>query len=149
MNRDERVPLSRDPGWLNVLEKGFGHTPFAIEAMEGERTVGYLPLALVRSLLFGRFLVSLPYLNSNGVMADSPLVEERIIDSAIELAEGLRVRHLELRQETASSHPSLTTPVQNKVHMRLELPRTSEALSKSMWPRYGIRFGKARRVGSA
>ena len=29
-----------------------------------------LPLAYVRSLLFGRFLVSLPYLNTNGVLAD-------------------------------------------------------------------------------
>ena len=53
---------------------------YALEAVEGERTCGFLPLAFVRSLLFGRFLVSLPYLNANGVMADDAATRDRLID---------------------------------------------------------------------
>src|SRR5262245_36294122 len=69
----QQVPLSKHPGWLSVLEQGLGHTPYALEAARGERTVGFLPLAYVRSLLFGRFLVSLPYLNYGGAVADDDL----------------------------------------------------------------------------
>lgn len=147
VQRDERVPLSRDPGWLGVLENGFGHTPFAIEATEGDRTIGYLPLSLVKSLLFGRFLVSLPYLNSNGVIADTPAVEERIIDSAIELADELRVRHMELRQERPAENPNLATPLLHKVHMRLELPRTVEELSKSIGAKVRNQIRKGEKNG--
>ena len=51
--------------------------------VEGERTRGLLPLAYVRSLLFGRFLVSLPYLNYGGVMADDEATGRLLIDRAV------------------------------------------------------------------
>src|SRR5713101_6436464 len=60
------VALSRHPAWLNVLARGLRHTPYCLEAVEGDRTRGFLALADVRSLFFGRFLVSLPYLNYGG-----------------------------------------------------------------------------------
>src|SRR5262245_51279447 len=98
----QRVPLSRHPGWLSVLERGLGHTPYALEATRGERTVGVLPLAYVRSLLFGRFLVSLPYLNYGGAVADDDAAVVALTDRAVELAVQLRVRYLELRHEWRS-----------------------------------------------
>ena len=57
------APLSRHPAWLAVLERGLGHVAYCLEAAEDGQTRGLLPLAFVRSVLFGRFLVSLPYLN--------------------------------------------------------------------------------------
>src|SRR6516165_4878350 len=82
----QRVPLSRHPGWLTVLEQGVGHTPYALEATRGERTVGVLPLAYVRSMLFGRFLVSLPYLTYGGAVADDDRAAAALTDRAVELA---------------------------------------------------------------
>ena len=58
------------PGWLNVLAQGLHHTPYCLEALEGGRTRGFLALAGVESFLFGSFLVSLPYLNYGGPVAD-------------------------------------------------------------------------------
>jgi FemAB-related protein (PEP-CTERM system-associated) len=121
-NRGERAPLGRHPDWLTVLEMGLQHAAYALEATEGEHTVGYLPLAYVRSLLFGRFLVSLPYLNSGGVLADDEFARRRLLDAAVRLADDLRVRYLELRHETPVDHPSLTGKLTSKVHMRLALP---------------------------
>jgi FemAB-related protein (PEP-CTERM system-associated) len=121
-NRGERVPIGRDPGWLNVLERGFHHTAYALEATANGQTVGYLPLAYVRSLLFGRFLVSLPYLNSGGVIADDEITQQNLIGAAVRLADSLKVKYLELRHETAAEHASLTGKLTSKVHMRLELP---------------------------
>src|SRR5438105_11919228 len=65
-----RISLSYHPNWLPILASGLGHVPYALEATRGETTVGYLGLAYVQSLLFGRFLVSLPYLNYGGVVTD-------------------------------------------------------------------------------
>src|SRR5436309_5475802 len=59
-----RVALSRHPAWLPVLAEALGHAPYALEAVRGAETVGYLGLAYVNSLLFDRFLVNLPYLNT-------------------------------------------------------------------------------------
>jgi FemAB-related protein (PEP-CTERM system-associated) len=106
--------------------------PYLIEAVEGDETVGLLALAFVKSRLFGRFLVSLPYLNYGGVIAEDEVVVSRLIDKAIELADVLDVRHLELRHKRAIGHPRLTTRTGHKVHMIRALPATSDALWKQL-----------------
>jgi FemAB-related protein (PEP-CTERM system-associated) len=123
-----RVPLSRHPGWLPVLERSLGHPPIAVEAVRGGQTVGTLHLAFVRSLLFGRFLVSLPYLNSGGVLATDVRAANALTDRAVELADRLKVRYLEFRHEWAQDHPALGDRRTDKVHMRLDLPATAKAL---------------------
>jgi FemAB-related protein (PEP-CTERM system-associated) len=127
---DRPGPLSAHPAWLTVLRRALGHDVYALDAVSHGRTVGYLPLAHVRSLLFGQYLVSLPYLNSNGVVAKSAGVRARLIDRAVELADELGVKHLELRHETPTAHPALGHTNASKVHMRLALPGTAEALWK-------------------
>jgi FemAB-related protein (PEP-CTERM system-associated) len=124
------VPLSKHPLWLNVLQNGLGHEVCAVEAVAGGCTVGFLPLAFVSSMLFGRFLVSLPYLNTNGVVAQSADVQAELITRAVTLADELNARHLELRHEAPIAHPSLNASLTSKVHMRLRLPKTGEQLWK-------------------
>src|SRR5262249_38622461 len=133
--RGEAVPLTRDPGWLDVLAESLGHATFALEAVEAGQTVGYLPLAFVRSALFGRFLVSLPYLSSNGVQADHPAAARALVDRAVLLADELRVRHLELRHEEPLEHPAFGVKMISKVHMRLPLTGTVAALHKAVGPK--------------
>jgi FemAB-related protein (PEP-CTERM system-associated) len=129
------VALSKHPLWLPVLEAGLGHEVYAVEAVAGGCTVGFLPLAFVRSLLFGRFLVSLPYLNSNGVLAPSADVRAELVTRAATLADELDARYLELRHEAPVPHPALGTAVTSKVHMRLPLPPTGDALWKRFDPK--------------
>ncbi len=126
--RNGPIPLSYHPGWMKVLEHGLRHEPYLIRAGEGDETVGLLPLAFIQSRLFGRFLAGLPYLNYGGVMANDDLVACKLIDKAIELADELNVRHLELRHRRAVEHPRLITRTGHKVHMILELPATPEEL---------------------
>jgi serine/alanine adding enzyme len=114
--------LGQHPGWLTVLEQSFHHTVYALEAVDGDRTCGVLPLAYVNSFLFGRFLVSLPYLNTAGVRGDDEAIRSALIDRAVALADDLRVRHLELRHEQPIEHSALTGRLATKVHMRLKLP---------------------------
>src|SRR5262249_49985458 len=121
----KQVSLSRHPSWLTVLERGLGHTPYCLEAVEGEETRGFLPLALVRSWLFGRYLVSLPYLNYGGPVVDHDQVARGLIDRAVSLADELKVRYLELRHTWALDHPALGHRLSSKVHMRLPLPTSA------------------------
>jgi FemAB-related protein (PEP-CTERM system-associated) len=111
-----------------VLQQSLRHTPYCLEAVEEGRTRGLMSLCYVQSLLFGRFLVSLPYLNYGGALADDDRVAGLLIDQAVRLAEGLRVRYLELRHEFNFPHPALSGRQCDKVNMRLALPGTADDL---------------------
>jgi FemAB-related protein (PEP-CTERM system-associated) len=116
--------LSFHPSWLAVMARAFNHTPYALEASIEGKTCGFLVLAFVKSMLFGRFLVSLPYLNYGGVLADDPVTAGQLIDQAVILADRLKVQYLELRHEQAIPHPALNHVRTDKIHMRLDLPST-------------------------
>jgi len=123
-----RRPLSLEPGWLQVLERAMRYPVYALEAREGEQTRGLLLLAFAHSRLFGRFLVSLPYLNYGGVFADDDAIAGQLVDRAVSLADELDVRYLELRQQRPVAHPALSQTRTDKVNVHLELPATTEEL---------------------
>ena len=124
-----------DPGWLQATSRGLKHEPYALFARRGERWVGVLPLSLIRSVLFGRFLVSLPYVNTAGVVALDNEAGAGLIDRAVDLADALDVRYLELRHERPVEHARLNQQRTDKVHMRLPLPDTADDLWKALSPK--------------
>ncbi len=117
-----------DLHWLEAVCVGLDHQPYLLVAKQQQRIVGLLPLALVKSWLFGRYLVSLPYVNTAGVNAINDTVAGLLVDRAVALADSLNVRHLELRHESELQHPGLSDTLSTKVHMRLALPATSDEL---------------------
>ncbi len=141
------IPLSYHPAWLDVLARGFQHQPICLEAVQGETCRGLLPLAFVKSQLFGRFLIGLPYLNYGGVLADDEETPRLLIDHAIELADRLEVDRLELRHERALDHPQLTPATGHKYNVRRNLPATSAALWKSLESSVRNQIRKGRRGG--
>jgi Acetyltransferase (GNAT) domain len=119
-----------DPAWLHVLAEGLGHRPImlVVRGDNGSTAVkGYLPLALVATRLFGRFLVSLPYLNRGGVVADDHATAAQLIEKAVELAAAYDVQYLELRHSEPISHDLLPARRDEKVRMVLALPREEVA----------------------
>jgi len=123
-----------DPAWLRVLSDGLGHQPLMLVARdEMDRVVGYLPLALVATRLFGRFLVSLPYLNRAGIAATCQVAAKGLVDRAIELAKTHDVDYLELRHhDNALEHDDFNNQRDEKVRMVLDLPATADALWDSI-----------------
>jgi FemAB-related protein (PEP-CTERM system-associated) len=87
-------------GWREVLEKVFGHRAFYLLAERDESIVGVLPLAEVKSLLFGHSLVSLPFCVYGGVAATEADAVSALHAAARALAMQLGVDHLELRNRT-------------------------------------------------
>jgi FemAB-related protein (PEP-CTERM system-associated) len=145
--RLRRGPLSYHPAWLAVLHRGLGHVPYCLEVVQGGETRGLLPLAYLHSLLFGRFLVSLPYLNYGGAMTEDAAVARLLIDRAVELSDRLDVRYLELRHERAVDHPALAAGPVAKVHMRRPLPATAEALWAELSPKVRNQVRKGQKGG--
>ena len=124
--------LEEDCGWLAILRNAFGHEPILLIALQNGEYAGHLALCSVESKLFGRFLVSLPFINSAGVRAVDSSFAAALIGRAVELADDIDVRFLELRHEQAIDHPALTETMSHKVHMRLALPNTSDELMTSL-----------------
>lgn len=88
-------------GWKTVLEQAFGHTAYYLfaESVNGE-ILGILPLAHVKSLLFGNMLISTPFCVYGGSVAVSEEVIQQLDAAACSLAEELQVDCLELRQRS-------------------------------------------------
>jgi FemAB-related protein (PEP-CTERM system-associated) len=134
-----------DPGWLRVLSESLGHRTMAVVAREASgELVGYLPLALVTSRLFGRYLVSLPYLNRAGVVAVDEGVRGEVLDVAAGLADRFAVRYLELRHQGGGvEHGSITESRGDKVQMMMGLPGDGERL----WSGYSAKVRNQVRKG--
>jgi len=84
-------------GWREVVERGLRHRPHYLMARRNGEIEGVLPLAQVKSLLFGHSLVSTPGCVYGGVLATGDEVRAALTAHACELARSLRVDALELR----------------------------------------------------
>lgn len=144
-----------DPGWLSVLRGAMGHKTMALvmrETADGP-VVGYLPLALVSSRLFGRFLVSLPYLNRAGIVAADEAARVALLAEAVALADKLRVQYLELRHhEHTLSHSSISHNRDEKPRMVLELPpgagvHPGAGVTDGLWDGYSAKVRNQVRKG--
>jgi FemAB-related protein (PEP-CTERM system-associated) len=87
-------------GWGRALESVFGHETHYLQAVQDGRVSGVLPLAHVKSRLFGNALTSLPFCVYGGVAAADAASASALVDAADALARRLAVPHLELRHTT-------------------------------------------------
>jgi len=149
-------------GWREVIEKAYGHHASYLMATRRvqpngtgepiEDIVGVLPLIHLKHFLFGNALVSMPFFDLGGALADDGETENALLSEAINLGRELKAKSIELR------HTSLQTSQQpetedsfrrrlslmsyelsalscvtrsHKVRMLLELPDSPELLMKS------------------
>ena len=105
--------------WRTVFEQTFGHRSVYLMARRGTRIEGVLPLVQINSLLFGRTMTSLPFVNYGGVLASSAGAAQALLSAAAGEARAGRCRHVELRH-VDRQFPDLPCK-QHKVTMRLAL----------------------------
>ena len=110
-------------GWKNVIEDVYGHPCPFLMAFDGKAVTGVLPLAIVKSRLFGSSVTSLPFLDSAGVVGRDSGVRAALVESAQKIARTEGSDYLELRQlyeipgsfRVDSHKISLTLPVKETV----------------------------------
>ena len=114
-----------DPAWLDLIARAFGHRTVYLTAETGDGIAGVLPLVFFSSRVFGRFAVSVPFVNYGGVLADTGEVERALVDRAIALTRAAGGTHLELRH-TRRRFPDLSEK-RHKVAMWLALASATDA----------------------
>ena len=117
-------------GWRSVVEEVFGHECIYLMARDEERRIAaVLPLVRVRSLIFGHYLVSMPFLNYGGPLGTKEGVQAVVYD-AIRIATASRVKLLELRSRVPLP---IDLPVSHrKLTVVIDLPSDAEVLWKSL-----------------
>ena len=91
-------------GWQEIITDVFRHRTHFLYVERAGRIEGVLPLAHVKSVLFGDALVSLPFAVYGGVVAESGDAATALEEGAQALAQRLAVDHLEMRN-VAARHP--------------------------------------------
>lgn len=85
-------------GWARVIAQSFGHTTHYVLAEQDGAVVGVLPLARMKTLLFGELLASTPYCVYGGSLAATPEASAALDAHAFELQAKLRTPCLEYRR---------------------------------------------------
>ncbi len=128
----------------------------AVLDMQTKRISGILPLILFNPPGKDKRLISLPYTDAAGILADDRQSGQRLLLAALELAEELEADHLELRQDEAlhtffeqqqSIDTWCYTAYNFKTGLRRPLPVSAGALWSDLSAKVRNQVRKARRCG--
>ena len=146
--------------WKDVICNTYKHKAYYLLATSWKNdsaldVVGILPLVHIKHFLFGNSLISIPFFDLGGILADNDEVAKSLLAEALNLGKKLGVTNIELRHTTplawlpdsslkedksqlipstlmnsfkGSAH-CLT--LSHKVRMLLDLPQSAETLMKS------------------
>jgi FemAB-related protein (PEP-CTERM system-associated) len=84
-------------GWKPIIEHAFGHKTWFYYAECNGQIQGVLPLAEIKSVLFGHSLSALPFCVYGGIAAVTEQARDALDSAAQKLAAQLKVGHLEYR----------------------------------------------------
>lgn len=121
-------------GWQKVIQQTYRHCSYYLRAVENGEIKGILPLFLMKSLLFGNTMVSMPFLDDGGICSDNEDSRQTLYDKARELfiasgAYALDLRHRDRSSIDLPSHGS-------KVTLTLSLSADPD----SMWKQFNAKL---------
>jgi len=119
-------------------------TTYVVARGECGAIAGILPIVEQSSVLFGRFLVSLPFVTYGGILADDSSAAAALAGCAAEVARERRADHVELRHTQAFPALGLAER-RDKVSMVLPLPRAEQALAAQLGSKLRSQVRRAER----
>ncbi len=142
-------------GWAEAMASAYDTRIFRLAAEDRGGLAGLLPLALFSAPGTDKRLISLPYTDAAGILADNDDTAALLVQSALDLAADLGVQHLELRQ---ASGAALMLPPENKdwsnpcayrfkTGLARLLPPSSKTLWSSLGPKVRNQIRKAKKCG--
>jgi FemAB-related protein (PEP-CTERM system-associated) len=149
--------------WKKVIEKTFGHKSHYLIAVQSTfsppsfqasqlpglpasqlKVIGILPLFQIKSFLFGHHLISVPFAELGGVLADDKDVERMLLDRAIEMTEEMKCDYLELRnREQIENLPAKSLYYNFRREIYSDPDQNMQAIPRKArrMIRQGIKFG--------
>lgn len=127
--------------WQTLIQKEFDHESVILIAYDQTREIiGGLPLTLFSSKLFGRFAVSIPYINYGGPISAYKNICSALIHHSKTLLDQFNLSHIEIRSIQAELYPVYTA---KKASMILQLPDTDEILEQELGSKLRAQYKKA------
>lgn len=136
-----------DLAWKDVVAETYGKEPNYWVCREGgsRRITGVAAAFWMDSMIFGRKVVGMPYLDYGGILAGNPVAEGELL-AALRWSASTRGALLELRQ--SSPLAGLESPPNGKVKMDLDLRgRTVEGYWSSLDAKVRNQIRKAEKSG--
>lgn len=132
-------------GWKHVIEETYGHQSVYLFAssptLHGTQKVhGILPLISMRNVFFGKKIISIPFFDFAGVLADTPDIEKKLLNKGLSIARRFNYENLEIRHrnpllwvENAADEDYIVPPRirRHKVRILLRLNSSTDAQMKS------------------
>jgi FemAB-related protein (PEP-CTERM system-associated) len=140
--------LGHAAAWAGILRESYGLAPLFLAARDpGGALAGVLPLARFRSLRGHRELVSLPYLDTAGILAQSCVAETALLEAALRLAREERAQAVELRHPVRPTSVTPPRPSLDRVDLVMPLAADEEAQWRSLPAKVRNQTRKAQREG--
>lgn len=132
--------------WRKVIEKSFGHRACYLVARNGNNEIcGILPLVLVKSVMFGTFLVSLPFFNYGGLLLSDDNAAPALLDRSQSMLKEVGATYVELRHLNCFREGLFTK--QHKVTMILDLEKDEKSQWEALDPKVRNQVRKAEKSG--
>ncbi len=132
-------------GWKSVVENTYGHEPLYLAARENGQIKGILPLFLMKHILFGRFLISVPFGDYGGICAHDEATAHALLNEAMRLVQDTQAKFLELRHIEEMNDRQLLTKT-SRASLILQLDKDPEKLWKGLKPKVRNQVRKAKRA---
>lgn len=130
--------------WAQLPARLFGFQSWFLSSRDSAgKLTGVLPVVRQRGRL-GSFLVSLPYFNYCGSLADDAGTRAALVGAAFRLGDELGVKYVQLREEEAVEVSGAAQKT-DKVAMRMALPKTSEELGRALGSKLRSQIRRAER----
>ncbi len=141
--------LGHAAAWGAILEAAYGLKPHYLAARSPDGDLlGVLPLVALRSRPGGKqSLISLPFLDSAGILATDPKAEAALLDHAIALVAERGCAGLELRDPGPGMSPPEVDPSMDRVNLVLPLKSSDEAQWTALSAKVRNQCRKAEREG--
>jgi FemAB-related protein (PEP-CTERM system-associated) len=114
--------------WKNIVEQHFSKKTHYLYVENEQQIEAVLPLVFFKSVLFGEFVVSFPYVNYGGMLYSNEQAKQMLLAAAKSLLEASNSEFIDLR---SMQKDEFSLPVKaKKVTYYLSLPDSEEALMK-------------------
>lgn len=145
VHRCPTATQSQLSGWRRVIETVYGHATHYLWVREEGVAIGILPLVLIRSFLFGRTLVSLPFLDDGGICVVDDEVRLELYERCLQLGHEFRADFIDLRHRLPNRLPLASNG--SKVTFELELVADPDRMWKSFKAKLRNQIRKATKSG--
>jgi FemAB-related protein (PEP-CTERM system-associated) len=142
----QALPYHRH-AWKDAVEAAYGFEGIYLVAEEQGRIDGVLPLVLFSWPLLGQRLISLPYCDAGGILAENESIAARLLAAARVLAQRPPFSALEIRCGQPLSGQEGGGGGINKVRMVLDLPQGGDKLMSGLKAKLRSQIKKPERDG--